>query len=58
VVGEIYPYSVIEEVNTMTTKINPPEFKGKAYERYKRELKAWVEVTELVKKKRGFAIAL
>ena len=45
-------------MNTMATKINPPEFKGKAYERYKRDLKAWAEVTELAKKKRGIAIAL
>ena len=42
----------------MATKINPPEFKGKSYERYKRELEAWSEVTELKAEKKGIAIAL
>ena len=39
----------------MATRINPPEFKGKSYERYKRELKAWSIQSQ---KKKGITIAL
>ena len=42
----------------MTMRINPPDFKSKSYERYKRELEAWKQVTEVDKKKQGIAIAL
>jgi hypothetical protein len=42
----------------MAMKINPPEFKNKAYDRYKQELNAWKEITELPKKKQGIAVAL
>ena len=43
----------------MTTKINPPSFNSaKSYERYKQELLAWREITELSKNKQGIAVAL
>lgn len=42
----------------MSVKIQPPELRGKAYERYKNELKAWAEITDLGKSKRGIAVAL
>ena len=44
----------------MTTKINPPTYnaKVKSYERYKQELLAWSEITELDVKKQGVVIAL
>ena len=42
----------------MTMRINPPDFKSKSYERYKRELEAWKQVTDVDKKKQGIAIAL
>ena len=43
----------------MTTKINPPVFgKGKNYERFKQELLAWREITDLSKEKQGIAVAL
>lgn len=41
----------------MSMRINPPTF-GDNYERYKQELLAWREVTDLAKEKRGIAIAL
>ena len=44
---------------TMAMKLNPPEFsKHKSYERYKQELTAWREITDLSKEKQGIAIAL
>ena len=44
---------------TMAMRISPPEFsKSKSYERYKQEIAAWREVTDLQKEKRGIAIAL
>ena len=43
----------------MAMRISPPEFsKSKSYERYKQELTAWREVTDLKKEKQGIAIAL
>jgi hypothetical protein len=44
----------------MSMKINPPVFNSevKSYERYKQELLAWNEITELPAAKRGIAIAL
>ena len=43
----------------MTTKINPPSFNSaKTYERFKQELLAWREITELSKNKQGIAVAL
>ena len=39
-------------------KINPPDFKAKNYERYRLELEAWREITDLKKGKQGIAIAL
>ena len=43
----------------MAMKINPPDFKGsRSYERYKQELVACAEVTDVEKKKQGIAIAL
>ena len=43
----------------MTTKINPPSFNSaKPYERFKQELLAWREITELSKNKQGIAVAL
>ena len=43
----------------MTTKINPPSFNSaKSYERFKQELLAWREITELSKNKQGIAVAL
>lgn len=43
----------------MTTKINPPSFNSaKSYERFKQEILAWREITELSKKKQGIAVAL
>ena len=43
----------------MTTRINPPKFlKSKNYERYRQELTAWREITDLSKDKQGIAIAL
>ena len=43
----------------MSMKISPPQFSNsKAFERYKQELLAWREVTELGKKKQGIALAL
>jgi transposase InsO family protein len=43
----------------MAAKVRPPDYsKAKSYERYKIELKAWREITELPKTKQGIAIAL
>jgi hypothetical protein len=43
----------------MAAKVRPPDYsKAKSYERYKIELKAWREITELPKSKQGIAIAL
>lgn len=42
----------------MAAKVKPPDFGDKSYERYKIELLAWREITELDKKKQGIAIAL
>ena len=43
----------------MTTRINPPAFKtAKNYERYKQELLAWHEITDLSEYKQGIAVAL
>ena len=43
----------------MKTRINPPTFnKGKNYERFRQELTAWREITDLSKDKQGIAIAL
>ena len=43
----------------MTTKINPPTInKGKPYERFRQELLAWKEITDLSSSKQGIAIAL
>ena len=43
----------------MTTRINPPTFnKEKNYERFKQELLAWKERTDLRQDKQGIAIAL
>lgn len=42
----------------MSVKIKPPEFKEKNYERYRVELEAWREITDLAKSKQGIAIAL
>lgn len=43
----------------MATKIIPPVYsKSKSYERYKQELLAWREITDLSKVKQGIAIAL
>lgn len=40
-------------------KLSPPEYNiGKSYERYKQELLAWREITDLSKKKQGIAVAL
>ena len=43
----------------MTTRIYPPTFnKAKTYERFRQELLAWTEITDLSKDKQGIAIAL
>ena len=43
----------------MATKINPPHYnKDKGYERYKTELLAWKEVTDIKKEKQGIVVAL
>jgi len=43
----------------MATRINPPVFKSaRNYERYKQELLAWREITDLSEYKQGIAIAL
>ena len=43
----------------MSVKIPPPEFsKSKPYDRYKQELLAWREISDLAKKKHGIAVAL
>ena len=43
----------------MGTRINPPTFnKAKNYERFRQELIAWREITDLLKEKQGIAIAL
>ena len=39
-------------------KIKPPEYKSGHYERYRIELEAWREITDLEKEKQGIAIAL
>ena len=40
-------------------KINPPSFNSaKSYERFKQELLAWREITEISKNKQGIAVAL
>ena len=45
--------------DNMTTWINPPSFnKEKSYERFRQELIAWKEITDLDKTKQGIAIAL
>ena len=43
----------------MTTRINPPSLeKAKNYERFKQEVLAWKEITDLAKNKQGIAVAL
>ena len=42
----------------MAMKIKTPEFKNGCYERYRIELEAWREITDLEKEKQGIAIAL
>ena len=43
----------------MTTRINLPIFnKAKTYERFRQELLAWIEITDLSEDKQGIAIAL
>ena len=43
----------------MGTRINPPIFnKSKNYERFRQELLAWREITDLKEDKQGIAIAL
>ena len=42
----------------MAMKIKTPEYKSGYYERYRLELEAWREITDLDKKKQGIAIAL
>ena len=43
----------------MTITINPPAFnKTKSYERYKQELLAWKEVTDLSSRKQAIAVEL
>ena len=43
----------------MTITINPPAFnKTKSYERYKQELLAWKEVTDLSSRKQAIVVAL
>ena len=43
----------------MSAKIRPPVYsKVKGYERYKLELFAWKEVTEVAKGKQGIVVAL
>ncbi len=42
----------------MAMRIQPPDFRKKSYERYKQELNAWKEVTDMAKKKQGIAVAL
>lgn len=45
--------------NKMAARINPPVFhEERGYDRYKLELLAWKEVTDVSKKKQGIAIAL
>ena len=37
----------------------PPDYKtGKSYERYRQELQAWCEITDIHNKQRGIAVAL
>jgi hypothetical protein len=54
------PYTVTEfnKCEIMAMQINPPDFRKKSYERYRQELNAWKEVTEVEKKKQGIAVAL
>ena len=43
----------------MTTRINPPSLeKAKTYERFKQEVLAWREITDLAKNKQGIAVVL
>ena len=43
----------------MTITVNPPAFnKAKSYERYKQELLAWKEVTDLSSRKQAIVVAL
>ena len=43
----------------MGTRINPPIFnKSKNYERFRQELLAWREITDLKEDKQGIGIAL
>ena len=43
----------------MTTRINPPSLeKAKNYERFKQEVLAWKEITDLAKNRQGIAVAL
>ena len=42
----------------MAMKIKTPEYKNGYYERYRIELEAWREITELETEKQGIAIAL
>ena len=43
----------------MATRISPPVLgKGKNYERFKQELLAWREITDLSKAKQSIAVAL
>ena len=55
-------YTVVSDnlfLISMTTRINPPSLNStKSYERFKQELSAWREITELKKEKQGIAVAL
>ena len=45
--------------DNMAMRLNPPDLsKCRTYERYRQELKAWQEVTDIPKTKQGIAIAL
>ena len=52
-------YTVVSDnlfLISMTTRINPPSLNStKSYERFKQELSAWREITELKKEKQGIA---
>ena len=49
---------MVAEQQKMAMKIKTPEFKNGCYERYRIELEAWREITDLEKEKQGIAIAL
>ena len=55
---EITEINSDQSISRMAMRINPPCLTSKSYERYKLELLAWREVTDISRFKQGIVIAL